>query len=184
MTTPLDLYQEQPTTLFEGKVKRIEYYTTARDDKYLLVFIRGVEKPLAIPEKMKLERAPTHGDQISALDVTEGNEFYFIGHRSVVTVKPADFEVWKNPTKMDENRYQQAETYILSYAEEHNGEFSAADVRDFIWSLFPERDHHIVGGIILKLAAKGKIHEFGYVPPEDPTHHGSKIPKWHLTTKK
>lgn len=181
MSQVLDSYLSKPTSVFEGQVKDIEYYETAKREHFVLCYIRGVEKPLAIPQNGNYP-TPAHGEHISALDVTEGELFWFVGHRSVVTIKKPDFEVWRTPSKVDGKRREEAEALVLQYVEE-KGSVTADDVCDRICDLFPERDRRIVGAIFLGLSKKGFIHKYGERPTERRNGHGSPIPVWHRSKK-
>ncbi len=180
MSATLDAYAK-PTTHFEGQVKAIEFHETEKQDKYMLVYVRGVEKPLALPQTGRY-RVPLHGEHVSARDVTEGTVWFWPGHRSVVNIAKPDFELWKKPSKVDAGRKEQAEAIIIGYARLH-GEVSADDVADEICDLFPERDPHIVGVFFLGLSKKGLIHRFGEKRTERRNGHGSPLPLWHLTKK-
>ena len=182
MSAILDGYTEAPTSLFEGKVKNVEDYETVKGDRYALVWVRGVNKPLAIPRETDQKCIPSHGEHVSATNVVEGNRWYFLGHRSIVTIKPEDFEVWREPSKVDVDRMQQAENIVLEYARKHSS-VCADDVCDEIWSIFPDRDTRIVGAVFLSLSKKGLIHKFGYKPTERRNQHASPIPIWHLADK-
>jgi len=190
------------TTLFEGRVERTAYHDTQRGERFLLVFVFGVEKPLAVPEKWK--RVPNDGDHISATDVTEGDVFWFVGHRSVVTIGPQDFVVWKPTQNITTEQRQQAYSAVLAFARGHPcskeqqgqkcsecgeimgpqfGSVSADDVEETLQQIFPDRDKHINGAIFLRLTKRGLLHPFGLTPTKRPHCHASKIPIYHLTKK-
>lgn len=179
MSEPLDAFQKTSTSIFEGQIKDVEFYQTARGDKYLLLTVRRGEKPLAIPEGMKLDPSPSRGYHISALNVTEGREFIFVGHRSIVTITPPDWEVWKKPSKVDQGRKEQAEALILEVLRKRS-EVCSDDVYNEICTLFPERDPRIIGVVFLGLAKRGVIHKVGYRPSERKENHHRPLPVWHL----
>lgn len=179
MSAALDTF-ERAEASFEGKIKDVAFYTTVKGDVYRLCFARGIEKPLALPQNYPSQ--PNVGDHVSALNVTEGREWWFVGHRTVVTIKPPDFEVWRKPSTIPADRRAQAEAIILDYLKTHS-EVSADDVAAPICVLFPERDPRIVGVIFLGLSKRGSIHKVGYRPTERSAHHGSPIAIWHLILK-
>ncbi len=178
MSSALDSYVQETVTVFEGQVKDITYYQTSKGDQYVLVSVRNVEKPLAIPVSRKFE-IPTMGDHVS-VECNEGSAWYFPTHRAIVVIKKPDFAVWSKPSTIDLPRRQQAEQIIIEYATK-NGSVSADDVCNEICMLFPERDTRIVGGIFLGLSKRGIIHRFGEKRTERKNGHGSPLPMWHLT---
>lgn len=207
MSVALDVSIGMPTAQFQGQVRDTSYYTTAKDDKYLLVYVRGVTKPLAMPAKWP---CPTHGNFVNARGVSEGRDFFFVGHRSIVEISAANRVVWKHVSKVDKERREQAYEIIRSHLRnwvhcmkcdtvwppgteicevcQSQGKtqfffeprVSSNDVSEDIQLLFPERDPQIVGAFFLGLSKKGEIHICGEKPSEDPRHNGSPIRIWHL----
>ncbi|KKR01658.1 MAG: hypothetical protein UT24_C0003G0065 [Candidatus Woesebacteria bacterium GW2011_GWB1_39_12] len=195
MSSALDAYASETTSVFEGKVANVSYHKTAKGDVFALVSVSGVEKPLAIPVSQVTTRTksgitthkypiPSYGNHVSASDVHEGELWIFLGHRSIVEIKPPDFHVWRNPSKVTESQEEAAEGIILGYLKEHDDKgCSPNDVRHEIQEIFPERDPHIVGVPFLRLSKKGLIHKYGQTPSDDNRHHGSPVSVWHLTKK-
>lgn len=181
MSQSLDSFVSDVAVVFEGKVKDIQYHETARQDHYVLVSVRNVLKPLAIPASRKYE-IPNIGDHIS-VEANEGRDYYFPTHRATVIIKPPDWATWKKPSTIDQTRREQAEAIVMECLHK-NGFVSADDVALPIQALFPERDPRIVGVIFLGLSKKGVIHKFGYAHTERKAHHGSDIPIWHEVVKK
>jgi len=182
MSTILD---GQIVRAIEGKVKGTAFAETLKHDKYILVYISGEEKPLALPQDRF--HPPIYGNFISARDVTEGEVWFFIGHNSIVEIQKADREVWQTPEKYvdDEKAEEAAEQVIIEFLKTHNnkGGCSANDVRTAICDIFPNRDRHIVGYPFKRLKKKGIIHQFGNSISDDKRHHGSPVQAWHFTPK-
>ena len=186
MSSNLGAYSNQETSLFEGRVREVEYYTTSHGDVFALVFVSGVVKPLAVPVgKEHKYTIPSIGNHLSIKDVTEGQEWFFVGHRSLLEIKPADFHVWHPKTKVTRDEEARAEGIILGYLKEHDDKgCSPNDVRhEVLNEVWPDRDKHIVGVPFLRLSKKGLIHKYASLPSDDPTHHGSEVSQWHLTEK-
>jgi hypothetical protein len=176
----LDSFQ-QTTATFQGKVKNIEYHTTVRGDQYVLVYVRGMMKPLAVATS-RTQEIPNEGDHVS-VEANEGNEWFFPNHRATVIIKPSDWATWKKPSTIDQPRREQAEAIVMEYLNK-NGSVCADDVSLPIQNLFPERNARIVGAIFLGLSKRGVIHKFGYRPTERKAHHGSDLAVWHKVLKK
>lgn len=193
--------REVSNNLFEGKVTDTEYYETARGQVFMLAWVAGVPKPLAIPQTYP--RLPHKGDHVSAEGVTEGNEWFFMGHRDLVIGSEPE-PVWTPKQKFSSKDRQSAYGLILNFAKGHPcekvdegqrcaecgevmgakfGTVNADDVAESLLAMFPDRNPHINGAFFLGLTKRGLLHPFGLTPTKRSHCHASKIPVYHLTEK-
>ena len=189
------------TSFFEGLVERKpEYYETEGGKRFLLIHVKGFNKPLAISADQKIRYMPSEGDHISAMDVTEGRDWWFCGHRAVM-VLPNKI-VWKPSQKMTADERQRAYAIVLVFARGHPGgpeeqgtkcsmcgeligrdvgRVSPNDVRDSLGEIFEGRDPHINGAVFSGLKKSNYIHPFSREPTTDESGHASTVDVYHLT---
>jgi hypothetical protein len=163
--------------LFEGTVNEV---TELPNNRWLIVKVRGKEKPLGINLQGFTGPRPVRGNRIS-VQVKEGDRWFFAEHRSLV-IKQGP-EPHADYITVPKTILEELESFVLERFRELE-QVSSDDVHDEIIERAGSYSPKIVGMVFGSLAKKRRIHKVGRIKTKRPQAHAREISVWERTLQK
>lgn len=166
--------------LYEGKVTKTE---RTRDDRWVLIHVKGQQKPVAFNTASFVSDAPHIGDKIS-VEASEGNIWFFGQHRTLVVTQDEVVFPIQTLANYTPSRNDMVCNLILTWLQTHPQISSDDIIEDAMRKVRKGTDGRFIGHGFRILSKEKKIHKVGYRKSiRVEVNHGRDQAVWELTLK-